>query len=62
MSQEAAAKRLGISKSSVSAYELGHRKEGKVEIPLLIALGMAAISAHIEPYNPPKEEANVISI
>ena len=56
MSQEAAAKRLGVSKSSVSAYELGTRKEGEVKSPLLVALGMAAILAHIEPYNPPKEE------
>ena len=50
MSQAAAAKRLGISLSSVYSYELGVRKEGEVRIPLLVALGMSAITANLQPY------------
>lgn len=55
MSQDAVASRLGISTSSVSAYESGKRKEGEVKIPLLVALGMAAISSNITPYKGDKE-------
>lgn len=50
MSQEAAAKLLGLSHSAVCGYERGRRKEGKVEIPLLVALGMSAVSAGLKPY------------
>lgn len=50
MSQAAAAKRLGISLSSVYGYEVGRRKEGEVRIPLLVCLGMSAISAELKPY------------
>lgn len=50
MSQSAAAARLGISVSSICIYEAGKRKEGSVNIPYLVALGMAAISANLNPY------------
>lgn len=51
MSQSAAAKRLGISLSSVYSYENGVRKEGQVKIPLLVCLGMAAVSNNLQPYD-----------
>lgn len=51
MSQSAAAKRLGVSLSSIYSYELGQRKEGPVKIPLLVCLGMRAISNNLQPYN-----------
>lgn len=50
MSQSAAAKILGISASSIFYYESGKRKEGEVKIPLLVCLGMSAISAGLKPY------------
>lgn len=50
MSQAAAAKRLGISLSSVYNYELGKRKDGDVKIPLLVCLGMSAILNNLQPY------------
>lgn len=50
MSQSVAAKQLGISLSSVYAYEQGVRKEGKVSIPFLVCLGMSAISNGLKPY------------
>lgn len=50
MSHAAAAHRLGISVSSVFSYEKGIRPEGEVKIPLLVALGMAAVMNNIEPY------------
>lgn len=50
MSQAAAAKRLGVSLSSVCIYELGRRKEGEVKIPQLVALGMNAILNNLQPY------------
>lgn len=51
MSQASVAKRLGISSSSVFSYEAGKRKEGPVKIPLLVALGMSAISNNLQPYS-----------
>ena len=52
MSQSAAAKRLGISLSSVYNYELGKRAdEGDVKIPLLVCLGMSAVLNGLQPYN-----------
>ena len=51
MSQPAAAKRLGISLSSIYSYESGIRKEGIVKIPLLVTLGMSAILNNLQPYN-----------
>lgn len=50
MSQPAAAKRLGISLSSIYSYENGHRREGNVKIPLLVTLGMIAICNNLQPY------------
>lgn len=50
MSQSAAAKRLGISLSSVYTYEQGRRAEGDVKVPHLVALGMSAISNNLKPY------------
>lgn len=55
MSQSAAANRLGISVSSIFNYELGHRDERKVYIPVLVALGMSAVKAGLQPY---KKETN----
>lgn len=54
MSQAAAAKRLGVSASSIFYYESGTRKEGEVKIPLLVCLGMSAISAGLTPYGDEK--------
>lgn len=51
MSHSAAAKRLGISLSSVYSYEKGQRSEGKVNIPLLVTLAMQAISNGLTPYD-----------
>ena len=51
MSQDAVAQRLGLSTSSISAYENGVRKEGAVKIPKLVTLGMSAILANLQPYN-----------
>lgn len=50
MSQAGCAKRLGLSPSSIFAYEAGKRREGEVKIPLLVSLAMAAISANLKPY------------
>ena len=60
MSQSAAAKRLGISLSSICSYELGVRKEGKVNIPLLVCLGMSAITNNLQPYNGEKNNADSV--
>lgn len=50
-SQTAAAAALGISKSSVELYELGHRKDDgrPVIIPRTVALACAAIAAGLAP-------------
>jgi predicted transcriptional regulator len=50
MSHGAAAMRLGLSPSSIHSYEQGTRLEGEVKIPLLVALGMAAVNAGLQPY------------
>lgn len=60
MSQAAAAKRLGISLSSVYGYEKGERLEGKVKIPLLVTLGMSAISNNLQPYDGEKTNVDCI--
>lgn len=59
MSQAAAAKRLGVSLSSIYSYEKGQRLEGKVNIPLLVTLGMTAISNNLQPYNGEKNADSV---
>lgn len=58
MSQAFAAKRLGISMSSVYSYETGKRKEGEVKIPLLVCLGMSAICNNLQPYEGEKKDAD----
>lgn len=60
MSQASASRRLGISHSSIFGYEKGQRMEGEVKIPILVALGMAAIKAGLQPYS--GDEKNVDSI
>lgn len=50
MSQSSAARRLGLSHSSIFSYESGKRKEGDVKIPILVCLGMSALSAGLSPY------------
>lgn len=50
LSHKMCAKRLGISVSSVFAYEAGTRKEGDVKIPILVCLGMSAVSAGLIAY------------
>lgn len=55
MSQAAAAKRLGISLSSIYAYEFGKRAEGDVKIPALVCLGMSAILHNLQPYEGDKD-------
>jgi len=60
MSQAAAAKRLGVSLSSIYSYEMGVRKEGPVKIPLLLCLGMSAISNNLKPYDGEKTDADSI--
>jgi len=44
------AKSLGISISSVFAYESGRRKEGDVKIPITVALAMSALEHDLKPY------------
>lgn len=58
LSQSAAARKLGLSASSVWSYESGKRKEGDVKIPMLVALGMSAISSGLTPYEGEKENVN----
>lgn len=58
LSQSAVARKLGISASSVWVYESGKRKEGNVKIPLLVALGMSAISSGLTPYEGEKVNVN----
>lgn len=58
MSQSAAAKRLGVSLSSIYSYEIGQRKEGPVKIPLLVCLGMSAIKNNLQPYNGENNDNN----
>lgn len=58
MSISACAKRLGISPSSVVLYESGVRGGKAVAIPLLVCLGMSAISSNLEPYSGEKNDCN----
>lgn len=60
LSQAAAARYLGLSHSSIHTYESGKRAEGEVKIPLLVALGMSAISAGLTPYKGEKDNADSI--
>lgn len=53
LSQPAAAEALGISRSAVQMYELGHRKDNKgraVIIPKAIRLACASIERGIHDY------------
>lgn len=50
LSQPSAAKKLGLSHSSISVYEKGKRKDSEVKIPFLVALGMSAILSGLTPY------------
>lgn len=49
--REYAARRLGISYTSVQNYESGKRadKDGKCGIPLIVALGMSACEMGVKP-------------
>jgi DNA-binding XRE family transcriptional regulator len=55
LNQTEAAKALGISRSSVELYELGHRRDDKraVAIPLSIALACAALFKGLKPWSAP---------
>lgn len=59
LSQAAAARRLGLSHSSIHVYESGKRKEGDVTVPLLVALGMSAISSGLTPYEGESDADNI---
>lgn len=50
LSQEMVARKLGLSLSSICSYERGIRLEGEVKIPILVALGMTALTAGLKPY------------
>ena len=59
LSQSAVAKKLGLSHSSIFSYEKGKRENSDVKIPLLVTLGMSAISSGLTPYE--GEKPNVDS-
>lgn len=50
MSNGACAVALGVSRASISSYESGMRKEGKVIIPFTIALAISAINHGLTAY------------
>ena len=50
MSQDACARCIGISKSTVALYEIGKRREGVVVIPYTVALAMNCIENNLPPY------------
>jgi transcriptional regulator with XRE-family HTH domain len=68
LSQEAAADALGISRSSVTLYEAGQRRDDgrPVEIPTTIALACSALELKLQPFGEtrvgtPKEFRFVVS-
>lgn len=58
ISQQAAARMLGISMSSICLYEVGKREDREVKIPLLVALGMSALKAGLTYYEGESENVN----